>query len=129
MREPDPHNGMPVNRECTPSQLGRRVALNQGRQHAPRGFLVAQRRVCALWGDAFFAKPLGLHLAGFHWGISHYIGSQLRQCVLDPDGVTLYAYKYRRKVPPFGRRLPEEPPEQGAGTAATAVTGSSSSPD
>ena len=22
----------------------------------------------------------------FHWGISHYIGSQLRQCVLDPDG-------------------------------------------
>jgi hypothetical protein len=43
----------------------------------------------------------------FHWGISHYIGSQLRQCVLDPDGVTLFPPKYRHKVPVFGRRLAE----------------------
>jgi len=41
----------------------------------------------------------------FHWGISHYIGSQLRQCVLDPDGETLYAPDYPRRVPPKGRRL------------------------
>jgi len=43
----------------------------------------------------------------FHWGISHYIGSQLRQCVLDPDGHTLYAHTYRRRVPQLGRRLPD----------------------
>ena len=28
----------------------------------------------------------GMAINRFHWGISHYIGSQLRQCVLDPDG-------------------------------------------
>ena len=41
----------------------------------------------------------------FHWGISHYIGSQLRQCVLDPDGATLYAHDFPKRVPSNGRRL------------------------
>ena len=27
-----------------------------------------------------------MHVNRYHWAISHYIGSQLRQCVLDPDG-------------------------------------------
>ncbi|KAL1529745.1 hypothetical protein AB1Y20_000681 [Prymnesium parvum] len=52
----------------------------------------------------------GMPINRFHWGISHYIGSQLRQCVLDPDGYTLYSNKCRRKVPPLGRRLPEAAP-------------------
>ena len=47
----------------------------------------------------------GMHINRFHWGISHYIGSQLRQCALDPDGKTLYAPKFPRVVPPEGRRL------------------------
>ena len=47
----------------------------------------------------------GMHLNRFHWGISHYIGSQLRQCVLDPDGATLYSADFGRKVPEKGRRL------------------------
>eukprot|EP00966_Prymnesium_polylepis_P224172 5186115-Prymnesium_polylepis.2 len=49
----------------------------------------------------------GMPINRFHWGISHYIGSQLRQCVLDPDGHTLYAHTYRRRVPQLGRRLPD----------------------
>ena len=49
--------------------------------------------------------PCGMPINRFHWGISHYIGSQLRQCALDPDGKTLYAPKFPRVVPPEGRRL------------------------
>ena len=51
-----------------------------------------------------------MHINRFHWGISHYIGSQLRQCVLDPDGETLYAPDYPRRVPPKGRRLHQPAP-------------------
>lgn len=55
----------------------------------------------------FDADPAqGMHINRFHWGISHYIGSQLRQCVLDPDGATLYPYSYPKKLPKGGRRLP-----------------------
>ena len=49
--------------------------------------------------------PAGMPINRFHWGISHYIGSQLRQCVLDPDGVTLYSPSCPKKVPRNGRRL------------------------
>ncbi len=49
--------------------------------------------------------PAGMPINRFHWGISHYIGSQLRQCVLDPDGATLYSPEFGRKVPENGRRL------------------------
>ena len=42
----------------------------------------------------------------FHWAISHYIGSQLRQAVLDPDGATLFAHEYPYPLPAGGRRLP-----------------------
>ena len=58
----------------------------------------------------------GMGLDRFHWGISHYIGSQLRQCVLDPDGATLYSHDFPRKLPAGGRRLfPPKPPPSGAG--------------
>ena len=49
--------------------------------------------------------PFGMPINRFHWAISHYIGSQLRQCVLDPDGVTLFGPEHPKKVPPTGRRL------------------------
>ena len=51
----------------------------------------------------------------FHWGISHYIGSQLRQCVLDPDGATLYSACFPKSIPRSGRRL--FPPPGGAAAA------------
>ena len=47
----------------------------------------------------------GMPINRYHWGISHYIGSQLRQCVLDPDGATLYRPGHARPTPPTGRRL------------------------
>mgnify|MGYP007129129808 CR=1 FL=1 len=47
-----------------------------------------------------------MHINRFHWAISHYIGSQLRQCVLDPDGAALYPYEHPRRLPPAkARRL------------------------
>jgi len=49
--------------------------------------------------------PYGMEINRFHWGVAHYIGSQLRQCVLDPDGATLYAPEFPRAVPKSGRRL------------------------
>jgi len=49
--------------------------------------------------------PYGMEINRFHWGVAHYIGSQLRQCVLDPDGATLYAPEFPRMVPSNGRRL------------------------
>lgn len=52
------------------------------------------------------APPSGMAINRFHWAISHYIGSQLRQAVLDPDGKTLFAYEYPYPIPPNGRRLP-----------------------
>ena len=58
----------------------------------------------------------GMPLNRFHWGISHYIGSQLRQCVLDPDGATIYAADFRKRVPPNGRRL-FPPPKAASGVA------------
>ena len=61
----------------------------------------------------------GMPLNRFHWGISHYIGSQLRQCVLDPDGATLYSHGHAKKVPAYGRRL--WPPKPAA--AATDAEG------
>ena len=62
----------------------------------------------------------GMHLNRFHWGISHYIGSQLRQCCLDPDGVTLYAHEYARRLPENARRL--YPHQTDANEAATSHT-------
>merc|ERR1712087_437249 len=64
--------------------------------------------------------PAGIHTNRFHWGISHYIGSQLRQCVLDPDGRTLYRPDFpmklvdcsdSRRLPPLGRPLNGPPAE------------------
>ena len=40
-----------------------------------------------------------MHVNRFHWAISHYIGSQLRQCVLDPDGGTIYGFDHPRRLP------------------------------
>ena len=57
----------------------------------------------------------------FHWGVAHYIGSQLRQCVLDPDGVTLYSAEYGRLVPVNGRRLFAAKGCGGAAAAGTAA--------
>jgi len=52
------------------------------------------------------SPPCGMAINRFHWAISHYIGSQLRQAVLDPDGKTLFAYEYPHPLPPNSRRLP-----------------------
>ena len=60
----------------------------------------------------------GMHLNRFHWGISHYIGSQLRQCVLDPDGYTLYSPQYAKQLPLLGRRLFPSPEAEAAARAA-----------
>lgn len=46
-----------------------------------------------------------IFFTGFHWGISHYTGSQLRQCVLEPDIATLYRPNFPHRVPQHGRRL------------------------
>ena len=48
-----------------------------------------------------------MHVNRFHWAISHYIGSQLRQCVLDPDGGTIYGFDHPRRLPSWftARRL------------------------
>ena len=55
----------------------------------------------------FDASPAcGMDINRFHWAISHYIGSQLRQAVLDPDGATLFAHEYPYPLPAGGRRLP-----------------------
>jgi len=63
----------------------------------------------------------GMVINRFHWGVAHYIGSQLRQCVLDPDGVTLYSAEYGRLVPVNGRRLFAAKGCGGAAAAGTAA--------
>jgi len=57
--------------------------------------------------NGFDPEPeVGMHINRFHWAISHYIGSQLRQCVLDPDGAVLYPYDHPCRLPPtMARRL------------------------
>ena len=71
------------------------------------------------------AEANGMELNRFHWGISHYTGSQLRQCALDPDGVTLYPPSYPRRTPHFGRRLFHRPPAAAAPPAAAEAGGTS----
>ena len=65
----------------------------------------------------------GMVINRFHWGVAHYIGSQLRQCVLDPDGMTLYGTEYGRLVPGNGRRLFAAKGCGGAAAAGTAAAG------
>ena len=70
----------------------------------------------------------GMPLNRFHWGISHYIGSQLRQCVLDPDGATLYSHSHAKQVPAYGRRLwPPLPPKLAPADAEGQAAGGSAS--
>ena len=71
------------------------------------------------------AEANGMELNRFHWGISHYTGSQLRQCALDPDGVTLYPPSYPRRTPHWGRRLFHRPPAAAAPPAAAEAGGTS----
>jgi len=55
--------------------------------------------------NGFDPEPeVGMHINRFHWAISHYIGSQLRQCVLDPDGAALYPYEHPFRLPPTNAR-------------------------
>ena len=64
-----------------------------------------------------------MHVNRYHWAISHYIGSQLRQCVLDPDGGTIYGHDHPRRLPtwfPARRLYPKPCAEQGTEGDASA---------
>ena len=60
-----------------------------------------------------------MHVNRFHWAISHYIGSQLRQCVLDPDGGTIYGNDHPRRLPSWftARRLYQKACTEGDASA------------
>ena len=60
-----------------------------------------------------------MHVNRYHWAISHYIGSQLRQCVLDPDGGTIYGHDHPRRLPTWfpARRLNPKPCTEGDASA------------
>ena len=63
-------------------------------------------------------RQVGMHVNRYHWAISHYIGSQLRQCVLDPDGGTIYGHDHPRRLPTWfpARRLYPKPCTEGDAT-------------